>query len=84
MTTNTNINVMTYDELLRDIPELAPLLKPYSPTNDDIIRNKVKKFLKTKGFVFKSEVPEIRVGLSKRMEKYYLQSFGLVYDRIKQ
>ena len=81
--TTINVNIMSYEELLRDIPELAPLLKPYSPTNDDIIRNKVKKFLKTKGFTFKTEVPEIRVESTKRMERYYLRSFGLVYDRIK-
>lgn len=79
----TNVNVMTYDELLRDIPELAPLLKPYSPTNDDIIRNKVKKFLKTQGFSFKDEIPDIRVKYSKRKEKYYLESFGLVYDKVR-
>jgi len=81
--TTTNVNVMSYEELMRDLPELAPLLKPYSPTNDDIIRNKVKKFLKGKGFTFKNEIPDIRVEYSKRMEKYFLRSFGLVYDRIK-
>ena len=77
------INYMSYDELLRDIPELLPLLKPYSPLNDDIIRNKVKKFLKGKGFLFLEEIPEMRVTYSKRQEKYYLKTFGLVYDRIK-
>ena len=81
--TTTNINYMSYNELITDMPDLLPLLKPYSPTNDDIIRMKLVKFLKGKGFLFLEEIPEMRVIYKKRKEKYYLESFGLVYDRIK-
>lgn len=80
---SVNVNYMSYDELVNDMPELIPLLKPYSPTNDDVIRMKLVKFLKGKGFLFLEEIPEMRVISKKRKEKYYLVSFGLVYDRIK-
>ena len=83
MTTTKYVNYMTYDQILSEIPDIAPLLKPYSPLNDDAIREAVVKHLLSKGFVFHDDVPEIKPVIRKVKHRYYLDAFGTVYKPVK-
>ena len=78
-----NINYMTYDELIRDIPDILPYLKPYNPTNDDTIRGKVIDHLAAMGFIFGDDIPDIRVKYTKRKERYRLMEFCVEYKELK-
>ena len=76
-------NYMTYQQIIEDIPSAAYLLKPYSPLNDDALREKVITHLLSKGFVFGEDIPEIKPVIRKRGHKYYLDQFGIEYERLK-